>query len=55
LKTSCNTRPYGVATNDLKQIENLASFSFWALEMLAIQGGALTTWENENEVKLDRT
>jgi hypothetical protein len=28
LKTSCNTRPYGVATNDLKQIENLASFSF---------------------------
>ncbi len=26
MKTSCSTCPYGVATNDLKQIENLASF-----------------------------
>jgi hypothetical protein len=26
LKASCNTNPYGVATNDLKQVEDLASF-----------------------------
>ncbi len=32
LKTSCSTCLYGVATNDLKQIENLASFLFELLK-----------------------
>jgi hypothetical protein len=34
LKISCNTCPYGVATNDLKQVKDLPSFLFKLLKCL---------------------